>query len=326
MKNRKNRRRSLWSGLTLVTALAAGQLASAGPADAGGPPAHPAPQADRPDDPPPRRPAGPVTVQRAIEELRLSDEQKQKVAPLLEEYRQKERQAREELGRRLKDMLDERQAEQFQRAMQPEGRPPRPDGDRETAGRESRSVPASTPAAATAAAAPVSKSVPADGVTRLAVTFTGGHDTDPRDHGRPVALVAAALGVAPEVFQKAFSHVTPASGGREPEPEQVRKNKQALLSRLGPLGVTNERLDQVSNYYRYRADRGELWRTTPATAYATVRDGVVTGITITDAGSGYSSPPHVSIEGKPEVKAAATLAFGKDLTTNGSVKEITLQH
>ena len=44
---------------------------------------------------------------------------------------------------------------------------------------------------------------------KLHVTFSGGHETYPRDHGRPVVLVAAALNVKPEVFRKAFSGVTP---------------------------------------------------------------------------------------------------------------------
>ena len=140
-----------------------------------------------------------------------------------------------------------------------------------------------------------------------------------------MVLVAAALGVPPEVFREAFSHVTPAAGGSEPEPAQVRKNKEALMSRLGPLGVTNDRLDAVSNYYRYSSSRGQMWRNTPAAAYATVRDGVVTGITVTDAGSGYSSPPQISVEGMPGVRATATLTFGTDFATNGSVKEVALQ-
>ena len=46
---------------------------------------------------------------------------------------------------------------------------------------------------------------------RIELNFTGGYDTDPRDHGRPVVLVAAGLGVAPEVFREAFSHVHPAT-------------------------------------------------------------------------------------------------------------------
>jgi hypothetical protein len=54
------------------------------------------------------------------------------------------------------------------------------------------------------------------------VTITGGYATDPRDNGRPVRLVAGALGVPPDVFREAFSHVTPAPGGEEPDPDQVQ--------------------------------------------------------------------------------------------------------
>ncbi len=47
---------------------------------------------------------------------------------------------------------------------------------------------------------------------KVPVTFSGGHGTDPRDYGRPVVLIAAALKVKPEVFRKAFSGVRPARG------------------------------------------------------------------------------------------------------------------
>src|SRR5947209_5523361 len=60
------------------------------------------------------------------------------------------------------------------------------------------------------------------GETRIPVTFAGGHETDPRDRGRPVVLIAAALGVPADVFRAAFRNVTPAPAGREPDPEQVR--------------------------------------------------------------------------------------------------------
>ncbi|NBQ65466.1 MAG: hypothetical protein EBT95_08050 [Verrucomicrobia bacterium] len=33
-------------------------------------------------------------------------------------------------------------------------------------------------------------------LTRVPVVFSGGHETDPRDHGRPVVLIAGALGVS----------------------------------------------------------------------------------------------------------------------------------
>src|SRR4051794_23144238 len=84
-----------------------------------------------------------------------------------------------------------------------------------------------------------------------ALIFSGGHDTDPRDHGRPVVLIAAALGVKTEVFREAFSGVTPA-GDRRPTGDEARRNKAALMKVLQPLGITNERLDEVSNYYRYQ--------------------------------------------------------------------------
>src|SRR5689334_18899152 len=67
--------------------------------------------------------------------------------------------------------------------------------------------------------------------TQVPVNFSGGHDTDARDHGRPVALVAGALGVKPEVFREAFSGVRPAKNGK-PSGEEARKNKEALMKVL----------------------------------------------------------------------------------------------
>ena len=160
---------------------------------------------------------------------------------------------------------------------------------------------------------------------RIDVIFTGGHDTEPRDRGRPDILIAAALGVPTDVFREAFSHVKPASGGREPEPEQVRLNHAALMSALGSYGVTNEKLNSVSNYYRYNRSKGEeVWRTTPAAAFATVRDGVVTGFTITNPGSGYSSEPRISVPGTPDIQVSVKLAFTTNFQSNGSIRELVL--
>jgi hypothetical protein len=162
------------------------------------------------------------------------------------------------------------------------------------------------------------------GVTRVSVVFSGGHETDPRDRGRPVALIAAALGVAPEVFREAFGHVHPAPAGSEPEPAQVRQNKAALMAALGRYGVTNDYLDTVSNYYRYARSRGELWPTKPAVACALVTNGVVTGYEVTSGGSGYSSPPTVSVPGAKDATADVKLSFGKVLESNGAVSAITV--
>jgi hypothetical protein len=160
--------------------------------------------------------------------------------------------------------------------------------------------------------------------TKVPVIFSGGHDTYGPDRGRPVILIAAALKVTPEVFREAFSHVHPAPAGESPQPDQVRQNKKALMDALGPLGVTDDRLNEVSNHYRYRRQNGEMWPIVQATAYATVNNGQVTGFTITNSGSGYSSPPTVTLKDMPDVKAATTLSFDTDFSKNGSVKEIAL--
>lgn len=163
------------------------------------------------------------------------------------------------------------------------------------------------------------------GVTRESVVFSGGHETEGVDHGRPVVLIAAALGVAPEVFREAFSHVHPAGpGSGGPTDAEARQNKAALMNALGKYGITNERLDTVSNYYRYPPGRGGVWKNKPATANALAKNGAIIGYEITSGGAGYSSPPTVSV---PNVKGATgkvEISFGKDLETNGAVSAITV--
>jgi len=158
---------------------------------------------------------------------------------------------------------------------------------------------------------------------RIDVTFTGGFDLDRRDRGRPVALIAAALGVPDQVFRGAFSHVRPAPAGTEPDQNQVRQNKDALLNALGKYGITNDRLDQVSNYYRYNGSRGEWWPYKLASGYAIVSHGLITKFVITNPGAGYSSAPRVSVPGFPNVTPNVTMSYGRDLRTNGSVASIT---
>ena len=150
------------------------------------------------------------------------------------------------------------------------------------------------------------------------LTFSGGHDTDRKDGGRPVVLAAAALGVTPAVFREAFSGVTPARNGR-PSDTEARANKAALMKVLAPHGVTNDRLDEVSNHYRYQPQKGGLWKTTPAKGHAVVEDGRIKRIVVTEPGSGYSSPPTVTAEGLDGVALTAAVVFDKDLKKNGSV-------
>lgn len=155
------------------------------------------------------------------------------------------------------------------------------------------------------------------------VLFSGGYDTDPVDHGRPVVLIASALGVKSEVFRDAFSNVRPARGGG-PTAEQARANKKVLMDALGKYGITNDRLDEVSNFYRYNAAAGEVWRRTPASATAIIKDGKVTGFTITNAGAGYTTPPKVTVAGYGDVQVKAALEFTKDFATNGRVSSLTI--
>lgn len=159
-----------------------------------------------------------------------------------------------------------------------------------------------------------------DGVITLQVG--GGHEYDRRkDFGRPVVLIAAALGVKPDVFREAFRGVTP-SRGRPPSREEAQRNKAALLKLLAPHGVTNERLDEVSNYYRFRPQDGELWKHEEAAAQATIVDGRVTKVTVTKAGAGYTTPPTVVIPGHEQTKLVVTLHFDRDLKKYGSIASI----
>jgi hypothetical protein len=156
------------------------------------------------------------------------------------------------------------------------------------------------------------------------IIFSGGHETDPVDRGRPVALIAGALGVPPEVFREAFSGVRPAPPGTEPSREPVRQNKEVLMAALGPHGVTNDRLDEVSNRYRYRPGSGELWPTRPAVAHALLQDGEIIGFEIEDRGFGYNSPPHATVPGHEGIAAQGEIVFGPDFERNGAVSVITL--
>jgi len=158
-------------------------------------------------------------------------------------------------------------------------------------------------------------------ITRVPVVFSGGHETDPRDHGRPVVLIAGALGVSPEVFRDAFSRVHPANPEKGPAPAEAQANKAALLATLGKYGVTNERLDQVSDYYRYVGSRNELWPTQPAVAYAMVQNGKIVCYEIVNGGSGYSSNPTITVPGF-RGQAVTELAYAKSFKKNGSIRSI----
>ena len=157
--------------------------------------------------------------------------------------------------------------------------------------------------------------------TKVPVTFAGGHELAKNDYGRPINLMAAGLGVKPDEFRKAFSSVRPAHG-RGPTGDEARKNKQALMKVLGPLKVTNERMDEVANYYRFRPQNGELWPTKDAEAYAVVDGGKIKKIVVTEPGSGYNTPPTVTIKGFEKTQLESKIHFDTDLKKNGGIEAV----
>ena len=165
---------------------------------------------------------------------------------------------------------------------------------------------------------------PTDAI-RLPVVISGGHETDPRDHGRPVVLVAGGLGVSPEIFRQTFSGVHPVAPGSYPDQGRAQQNKSVLLATLSRYGVTNEKLDAVSDYYRYQPGTGRLWPTKPAVITALVKNGTVTSFEVADGGSGYSSQPSLSVRGAKCPPVTVQLLYGKDLLSNGSIGSVTLR-
>lgn len=192
-------------------------------------------------------------------------------------------------------------------------RPPRPgdehrNGGRDSQQRESRSRPA------------------LDGESDAepgTVLLQGGFQTDRRDNGRPVALIAAALDVKEQVFRDAFSEVRPSRSG-PPSDAEASANKKVLMAALSKYGITNDRLDEVSNYYRYRPQDGELWTVVPAKVTAVIKDGKVAGFKIVDGGSGYLTAPKIIVAGHDDVQATATIEFSTTMRENGRVKSIEL--
>lgn len=77
----------------------------------------------------------------------------------------------------------------------------------------------------------------------------------PEDHGRPVAKIAADLGVTAEQFREAFKKVQPAPRGERPTEAQRQANRTALSK---ALNVSPEKLDAVMDKYRPEGNGREL--------------------------------------------------------------------
>ena len=279
--------------------------------------------APRPQPPEGGAPKPHLLPRGAEQELNLTTEQRQGLAALEAETQTK-----------LERLLTPAQMEKV-KAMRPPSPPRGGEGrDARSPGLESSRSRGPEPRAAAVAATPhqplsavalaTLKPLPA-GVKRLPAVLSGGHETVPVDGGRPVVLIAAALGVKDEVFREAFSHVRPAGpGSNGPSEGEARANKQALMSRLAQHGITNDRLNTVSNFYRYASWQGGIWKNQPATANALVKDGAIIGFEITSSGYGYTTPPTVSVPDMDGVTAKVKLAYGKNMETNGSVAAITV--
>lgn len=71
-------------------------------------------------------------------------------------------------------------------------------------------------------------------------------------HIRPVAAIAAELGVQPEDFVACFYNVNPAAPGTSPTKARERANKAVLLPCLQAVNsdISNDLLDRVMDKYR----------------------------------------------------------------------------
>ncbi|MFG0290994.1 MAG: hypothetical protein ACF8CQ_22690 [Rhodopirellula sp. JB044] len=155
------------------------------------------------------------------------------------------------------------------------------------------------------------------------VIIESGYETDPRDGGRPVKLIAAALGVDEEIFRDAFSNVRPARGGH-PTAQRAQANKEVLMNALEPHGVTNDRLDEVSNWYRYRPESGELWQHREAKLTPVIEKEQLVSIRVDDGGAGYLSTPEIRVAGFDNVRLQCELEFSEDLENNGQITSVTI--
>lgn len=113
--------------------------------------------------------------------------------------------------------------------------------------------------------------------------------------------------------------------GTQPDQARAQQNKSVLLASLGRYGVTNEKLDIVSDYYRYQPGTGRLWPTKPASIVAVVQNGQVISFEVTDGGSGYSSTPALSVPGTKCPPVTVKLLYGQDLRNNGSIGSVTIR-
>jgi hypothetical protein len=157
----------------------------------------------------------------------------------------------------------------------------------------------------------------------VAVTVSGGFVLGADDYGRPVPLYASMLGVTPAVFRQAFAGVRPDTA-HDPSAAQQQTNKGALMSVLAAYDVTNARLDEVANYYRFDGTRGQTWPHRAARVEAVVSGGRVVSVRILDAGAGCTQSPTLTVPGYPATTLTATVEFTRSFATNGQVAAVAI--
>jgi len=156
------------------------------------------------------------------------------------------------------------------------------------------------------------------------MTISGGHETDAIDGGRPVYLIGSMLGITGEQFRDAFSYVTPEENGHLNE-ETAQANKVKLLAQLEPYGITNDEIDETTNYYRYYPGGMNIWPYTHAVLDATISNGTVTSFEIVSGGDGYTSEPIVTVDGYGDIAVDIIISYTDSFETNGAITAITVQ-
>lgn len=164
--------------------------------------------------------------------------------------------------------------------------------------------------------------VPDDAAGRVVVEFSGGRETQPEDNGHPVTLIANALDITPQVFREAFFQFVP--DAENTDTDGWKQHLPEMMKILGPHGVTEARLTEVLDYYAGTRAGGATWPLEPAIAWATVKDGKITGFEVTTGGAGYNSPPTVNVAGHDTSGVKAELSGSNSLKQNGAVSGIQL--
>ncbi len=94
------------------------------------------------------------------------------------------------------------------------------------------------------------------------------------------------------------------------------------MKSLGTQGVSNDRLDEVSDYYRFQPQSGKIWTHKPAKAHALIVDGKIERIVVTDPGHGYCSAPKIVVLAMRKRSLKSSSSSRRISKRMGAIKEI----